>query len=99
MKKSPQSLFDQMMKDKNFKKKFEERKQLFELEYQLAQIMEAQGVTQKELAKRLKVDKSVISKDMSGALKRAGMKKLQAIAEALDCDFVPLFVPRKKKTS
>jgi len=38
-----------------------------------------------------------VSKDLSGSLKKAGMKKLQAVAEALDCEFVPLFVPKGKK--
>lgn len=95
MKNNSQSLFSQLMKDKSFKKRFDDRSRLFEIEYQLALIMEEKGITQKELADRLNIDKSVISKDMAGALKKAGMKKLQAIAEALDCDFIPLFVPRK----
>ena len=32
---------------------------------------------------------------MSGALKKAGMKKLQEIAEALNCEFVPMFIPKE----
>ena len=97
MKKKKQSLFNQMTENENFKKKFEERKRIFEIEYQLAHIMEQYGISQKELAERLEIDKSVVSKDMAGALKKAGMKKLQAIAEALDCDFVPLFIPKEDK--
>jgi transcriptional regulator with XRE-family HTH domain len=97
MKKKKQPIFNQMMENENFKKKFEESKRVFEIEYQLAQIMEEHGITQKDLADKLGVDKSVVSKDMSGALKKAGMKKLQAIAEALDCEFVPLFVPKGQK--
>ena len=96
MKKKKQSLFNQMMENENFKKKFDEEKQVFEIEYQLAQIMEQYGITQKELAAKLGVDKSVVSKDFSGALRKAGMKKLQSIADALECDFIPLFVPRDK---
>ncbi len=86
------------MKNKNFKKKYEEEKRIFEIEYQLAQIMECRGIIQKDLADKLGVDKSVVSKDLSGALKKARVKKLQAIAEALDCVFIPLFVPRNKKS-
>lgn len=97
MKKKKQSLFNQMIENKKFKKKFEERKRFFEIEYQLAHIMEQYGISQKELAERLEIDKSVVSKDMAGALKKAGMKKLQAIAEALDCDFIPLFIPKGDK--
>lgn len=97
MKKKKESLFNQMMKNESFKKKFEEEKHFFEIEYQLAHIMEEHGISQKDLADKLGVDKSVVSKDMSGSLKKAGMKKLQAIAEALDCDFFPLFVPKDDK--
>jgi hypothetical protein len=32
---------------------------------------------------------------MSGALKKAGMKKLKEIAEALNCEFVPIFMTLK----
>ncbi len=86
-----------MMENENFKKKFDEEKQIFEIEYQLAQIMEQYGITQKELAEKLGVDKSVVSKDFSGALRKAGMKKLKSIADALDCEFIPLFIPKAKK--
>lgn len=94
MKKKKTSLFDRMMKDEKFKKKYEYEKRLFEVEYQLQKLMEEHGITQKVLAKKLGVDKSVVSKDISGGLKNAGLKKLQAIAEVLDCDFIPLFVPK-----
>ncbi len=52
------------------------------------------GLPQAELAKRLAIDKSMVSKDMLGALKKAGMKKLKETAEALNCELVPLFVPK-----
>lgn len=88
------SLFDKMMKDEKFKRKYKAEKRIFEIEYQLEKIMEEHGITQKMLAEKLGIDKSVVSKDMSGGLKNAGMKKLQAIAEVLECDFIPLFVPK-----
>ena len=97
MKKKKQSLFNEMMENDSFKKTFDAEKQVFQIEYQLAQIMEEYGITQKDLAEKLGVDKSVVSKDLSGALRRAGVKKLQAVAEALDCEFVPLFIPKEKK--
>lgn len=97
MKKKKQTLFNKMMEKDSFKKKYEEEKRIFEIEYQLAQIMEDNGITQKELAEKLGVDKSVVSKNMAGSLQKAGMKKLQAIADALDCDFVPLFIPKEDK--
>lgn len=98
MKKIRKSLLDKMLEKESFKKKYDEEKQVFEIEYQLAKIMEDHNVSQKDLAEKLGVDKSVISKDFSGALRKAGVKKLQAIAEALDCEFMPLFVPREKKS-
>ncbi len=99
MKKKKQSLFNKMMENESFKKKYEEEKKVFEIEYQLARIMEEHGVTQKDLAEKLGVDESVVSKDLSGAIKKAGLKKLQAMAEALDCEFIPLFVPKKNKSA
>jgi transcriptional regulator with XRE-family HTH domain len=95
MKANKKSLFNKVMQDEKFKKKFKVQKNLFELEYQIAMVMESQGITQAELAKRLDIDKSVVSKDMSGALKKAGMKKLKEIAEALNCEFVPMFIPKE----
>lgn len=97
MKNKKETLFDKMIKNEKFKKKYHEEKRIFEIEYQLAQIMEESGVTQKDLAQRLGVDKSVVSKDMSGSISKAGMKKMQAIANALNCDFIPLFVPKNDK--
>lgn len=97
MRKKGQSLFDKMMENELFEKRYEEDKRIFEIEYQLAVIMENLGITQKDLADKLGIDKSVVSKDFSGALKNAGMKKLNAIAEALDCEFIPIFIPKSKK--
>ncbi len=97
MKKKKQTLFNKMMENEIFKKKYDTEKHIFEIEYQLAKIMEEHGVTQKDLADKLGIDKSVVSKDLAGALRNAGVKKLQAIAEALDCEFVPLFISKDKK--
>ena len=98
MKKTKVSLFNKKMENEKFKKKYEEEKKNFEIEYQVAKIMEGHGMTQNALAAKLGKHKSVVSKDMSGSLKNAGMKKLQTIAEALGCDFVPLFVPKGRLT-
>lgn len=95
MGKDKTSLFNKMMRDEKFKKNYEFEKALFEIEYQLEKLMEDHGITQKILAERLGIDKSVVSKDMSGGLRNAGLKKLQAIAEVLDCDFFPIFVPKE----
>ena len=95
MKAKKKSIVSEMSKDEKFNKKLRAQKNLFELEYQIAMAMESQGITQMELAKRLDVNRSVISKDMSGALKKAGMRKLKEIAEALNCEFVPMFIPKK----
>ena len=94
--KKKKSLFDAEMDKPSFKKKFNEEEKRFEIEYQIATIMEAMGITQKDLARILEKDKSVISKDLGGALRRAGVSKISSFAEALDCEFIPLFVPKKK---
>jgi transcriptional regulator with XRE-family HTH domain len=98
MKKNKQSLFKKMMKNDDFKQEYDVEKQIFEIEYQLAKIMEENGISQKVLAERLGIDKSVVSKDLSGALSKAGVQKLQAIAEAIGCEFIPLFIPKNKKS-
>lgn len=92
--KASESLFDKMIKNKKFKKRYEIEKRIFEIKYQLEKLMEEQGISQKALADKLGIDKSVVSKDISGGLKNAGLKKLQAIANVLDCEFIPLFIPK-----
>jgi len=94
MKKNRKSIFDSWMEEEKYQKAYEKEKKLFEIEYQIGLIMERLEINQTDLAKRLNVDKSVVSKDLSGSVKRATLKKLNIIAEALNCEFLPLFIPK-----
>ncbi|HEX3462571.1 MAG TPA: helix-turn-helix transcriptional regulator [Candidatus Elarobacter sp.] len=67
------------------------------LEHAVCAIMEANHVTAAELARRLNAKPPQISRDLKGGLSRATLSRLASIAEALDCDFVPAFVPRSEQ--
>jgi predicted DNA-binding mobile mystery protein A len=55
------------------------------------------GMTLEQLAKRLGVSQSTVSAaEKSEKEKRITLKKLEALAEALECDLVYAFIPRKK---
>jgi transcriptional regulator with XRE-family HTH domain len=57
-------------------------------------IMDREHVNATELARRVNVSPPQISRDLHGGLRRATLSRLSMIADALDCDFVPAFVPR-----
>ena len=96
MAKKTKSLLEQEMGKPSFAKKFNEAEKRFELEYQIEMLMELLGMTQKDLALALDKDKSVVSKDLNGAIKKAGILKINKLAEALGAEFIPLLVPKKK---
>lgn len=93
--KKNKSLFEKEMENPSLKKKFEDAEKQFEIEYQILALMEKMNITQKDLAELLVIDKSVVSKDLSGSLKKAGLQKINKIVSALDCEFIPLIVPKK----
>ncbi len=59
--------------------------------------MEEAQVSSSELAARLGADKAVVSRDLSGGLSRAKFQRIVRVADALDCDVVPLMLPRDKR--
>lgn len=75
------------------------------LEVQIMRIMERSKITATDLAKKLKVPKSQISRDLNGGLSKARLGRLHQIAAALNHDLVAVVVPRdlskarKKKLS
>jgi predicted XRE-type DNA-binding protein len=75
------------------------------LEDQIFRIMKKSKITATELAKKLKVPKSQISRDLNGGLSKARLGRLHQIAAALNHDLVAVVVPhdltkaRKKKLS
>jgi transcriptional regulator with XRE-family HTH domain len=61
-------------------------------------IMDHARINAAELARRINVSPPQISRDLHGGLSRATLSRLLMIADALDCDFVPAFVPRSDDT-
>jgi len=75
------------------------------LEAQILRIMKKSKITATELAKKLNVPKSQISRDLNGGLSKARLGRLHQIAAALNHDLVAVVVPhdlakaRRKKLS
>jgi transcriptional regulator with XRE-family HTH domain len=65
------------------------------VEQMVAAIMENQQISAAELARRVNSKPPQISRELRGGLRRATLNRIAIIAEALDCDFLPLFVPRQ----
>ena len=69
-----------------------------DVEQMVQTIMESGQISAAELARRINVSPPQISRDLHGGLSRATLSRLLMIADALDCDFVPAFVPRSDDT-
>ncbi len=70
---------------------------VFSLEHQIHRAMEEAHVSSSELAARLGADKALVSRDLSGGLSRAKFQRIVRVADALDCDVVPLMLPRETR--
>jgi transcriptional regulator with XRE-family HTH domain len=64
------------------------------LEAQILRIMEHSNITATELAKKLNVPKSQVSRDLNGGLSKARLGRLHQIAAALNHDLVAVVVPQ-----
>jgi predicted XRE-type DNA-binding protein len=71
----------------------------YELEKQIERVMEAQHVNRKQLADRLGVERSSISRDLNRGFSRASISRISQIAGALHCRFVPVLVPKDDKAA
>ena len=97
MKKS-KSLFEREMESPSFRKKYKENKKSLRLELQILDALEKKHLTFETFAKRVGTQKSNVSRDLKGkGLWTATIGRVERMAKALDCDFVPLFLPRDKK--
>jgi predicted XRE-type DNA-binding protein len=71
----------------------------YELEKQIERVMEAQHVNRKQLADRLGVERSSISRDLNRGLSRASISRINEIAGALHCRFIPVLLSKDDKTA
>jgi len=64
------------------------------LGHYLKNIREALGMTQKQMAKRIKVNQSVISR-IEGSVQSCTLKTIIKVTKALECEFMGLIVSEK----
>jgi len=96
--KKNKSLFEKKMADRKFHETFEKEYPVFELEVQVLNAMEKKGWTFSQLAKAMGTARSNISRDLSaGGIQSATISRIAKMAKSLDCEFVPLLVPRGKE--
>jgi DNA-binding transcriptional regulator YiaG len=81
----------QKMKNKTFKKAYEEESKRLEIAYQILQLRKKQKLSQKELARRLETTQSVIARMETGQ-QNFTMDTLQKIASAFKRDLKVEFV-------
>jgi transcriptional regulator with XRE-family HTH domain len=84
------------LEDPVYRKHFDKRYAIFQLEVQILLAMEKRGWTFADLAKAVGTSKGNISRDLSGGMiNSATLPRLARIGEALGLRFLPLFIPEK----
>ena len=68
------------LKDKEFKKFYEEEGRSLEIGYKIAQLRERLGLTQKQLASKIRTSQTVISRLESGDYWQCSLRTLEKIA-------------------
>ena len=77
--------FSKKFQDKSFKKAYDEVGPLMEIALSISQAREKAGMSQADLAKKLKTAQSVVSRIENGN-QNLSVKMLIKIAQVLDCD-------------
>ncbi len=70
------------LKDKEFKKFYEEEGRKLEIGYKIAQLRQKLGLTQKQLAEKVRTSQTVISRLESGDYWQCSLRTLEKIALA-----------------
>lgn len=92
------TLFEREMAKPKFREKYLAEKQEFKLELQILQALEDLGLTYEEFADRIGTTKGNVSRDLkTRGLAKASIERLQKMADALEMEFLPLFLPRDDK--
>ena len=84
-------LINELSKDKEFKKEYEEQKPVFEVQRAIYQARMQKGLSQKELAKRIGISPGDLSKIERGK-ENTTIKTLYKVADALGKDLHINFV-------
>ena len=85
---------DEQLKDANFAERFEQAGEAWEIALQLAALRRAAGLSQKELARRLKTSQQQISRLESPAYEGHSVAMLRRVAHALNADVRVIIEPR-----
>jgi len=93
MKKS-ESLFEQEMKDPEFRNLFCEAKKNLDIEIQFLKALKDKKLTYEEFAKKLGTKRSNVCRDLKGrAIQRASLYRIRRMANALDMELEVSLVP------
>lgn len=95
--KTPNSLFEKEMAKTSFRKNFETGYPFFQIEVQLLNELERNNLTYLEFARLIGTQKSNISRDLrGGGVHHATLDRIKKMANALNCMFIPLIIPKEK---
>lgn len=89
------SLFEREMRKRKFREAYERERKPFDLEVQILSALEQGEMTLADLARKMGVPRSNISRDLSqGRINKARLPRIIEVANAVGADFVPLILPR-----
>lgn len=92
------TLFEKEMEKSHFKENFEREYQEFQLEVQLLQALEDQGLTYEKFAEKIGSSKGNVARDLKTVgLKKATLDRVVRMAQALNLEFIPLLLPKGRK--
>jgi transcriptional regulator with XRE-family HTH domain len=96
--KKTKTLFEREMERTSFRKKYEDHKQVLELELAFLKALEDKHMTYEAFARILGTKKSNISRDLKGkGLRSATLRRIEQMAKAIGYDFLPLLLPRNRE--
>jgi transcriptional regulator with XRE-family HTH domain len=96
--KKTKTLFEREMERPSFRTKYEDHKKDLALEVEVLKLLEEKRMTYEAFAHLLGTKKSNVSRDLKGGgLRSATLRRIEQIAKALECDFVPLLLPRNRR--
>jgi transcriptional regulator with XRE-family HTH domain len=84
---------DEQMKDRAFAKRFEQAGEAWNVALQLAALRKEAGLSQKELARKLKTSQQQVSRLESPAYEGHSLSMLRRVARALNAEMKVMFQP------
>jgi transcriptional regulator with XRE-family HTH domain len=87
----------EQLKDPDFAERFDQAGEAWDIALQLASLRREAGLSQKELAQRLKTSQQQISRMESPAYEGHSLSMLRRVARALDADVRVVIEPRRPR--